>query len=638
MSKKDDLVVSYEADSETYSLTQYLELCRDNPDMYASPAERLLKAIGDPVPYNTAENPRDGRIFLNRTILKYPAFKDFYGIETVIQKIAAFFKAAAQGLEERKQILYLVGPVASAKSSLVERIKELMHNEPFYYIEGSPVHDSPLSLLSKELLDEYNIPRRYYTGLYSPWLVKRVAEAKGSLRDFRVVKVYPSELKQIAIAKVEPGDDNNQDVSTLIGKTDIRKLATFKQNDPDSYNYSGGLQLANRGILDFVEMFKAPKNLLNPLITATQERNYTGTEAIGMIPWEGVIVAHSNETEWGHFKNNKVNEAYIDRIYTVEVPYNVRITEEVDIYKKLLNESSLGKAALAPYTLDILAKYSVASRLEPPKGHAIMTKVLVYDGQDVLNTHPHAKDIKEYRDSALRTTEGFTGVSMRAAFKIISQTFNSDVLEVGADPVLLFRQLHHAIIAEKYDEETATRYKSFVQVLEGEYLDQIHKDIQAAYLDSYNEYGQILFDKYVQYADIWLQSGTLVDPETGEKLDAEALDAWLKTIEKPAGVSNNKDFRQEVVMFAYRYKNDPSKGKGRHYPTWTSYTKLSEVITKKIFSNSDAQIPIITFDVKKSKDEEHKHNTFLNNMRKQGYTDTQIKRVVSMYQRVGTPK
>src|SRR3989338_6759309 len=264
----------------TLSLDDYLGKCAESPSYYASAAERLLKAIGDPVMVDTSQDPRMGRIFMNRTMKVYPAFEDFYGMEETIERIVSFFRHAAQGLEERKQVLYLLGPVGGGKSSIAERLKSLIEKRPIYVLKGSPVFESPLGLFSAEseigqlLCDtkgEYKIPMRHLTGLASPWAVKRLDEDHGGdWRKFRVQKLYHSVLRQRAICKVEPGDENNQDISTLVGKVNIRRVDDFDQNDPDSYSFSGGLCIANQGLLEFVEMFKAPLKMLHPLLTATQ--------------------------------------------------------------------------------------------------------------------------------------------------------------------------------------------------------------------------------------------------------------------------------------------------------------------------------------------------------------------------------
>ena len=275
---------------------------------YATATERLLAAIGEPEMVDTSKDARLGRIFMNRTIRLYPSFSEFYGMEETIERIVGFLRHAAQGLEERKQIMYLLGPVGGGKSSLAERLKALMEAYPDLRAEGRrraqpgvreparPVR--PRARWAGVLEDRYGIPRRRLTGIMSPWCLKRLDEFDGDSAKFRVVKLMPSRLRQIAVAKTEPGDENNQDISSLVGKVDIRKLELHSQNDPDAYSYSGGLNRANQGMLEFVEMFKAPIKMLHPLLTATQEGNYIGTENIGAIPFQGIIMAHSNEAEW----------------------------------------------------------------------------------------------------------------------------------------------------------------------------------------------------------------------------------------------------------------------------------------------------------------------------------------------------
>ncbi|MCC7100989.1 MAG: PrkA family serine protein kinase, partial [Rubrivivax sp.] len=318
---------------EEMSLEDYLAECKRNPLAYATAAERMLEAIGEPRTIDTRNDPRLSRLFANKVIKTYPAFAEFFGMEDAIEQVVSYFRHAAQGLEEKKQILYLLGPVGGGKSSIAERLKQLMEQVPFYALKGSPVNESPLGLFDAAedgalLEQQYGIPRRYLNRILSPWAVKRLEEYGGDIRQFRVVKRHPSVLKQIGVSKTEPGDENNQDISSLVGKVDIRKLETYAQDDPDAYSYSGGLCLANQGLLEFVEMFKAPIKVLHPLLTATQEGNFKGTEGFGAIPFDGIVLAHSNESEWKAFRNNKNNEAFLDRIYIVKVPYSLRVSEE----------------------------------------------------------------------------------------------------------------------------------------------------------------------------------------------------------------------------------------------------------------------------------------------------------------------
>ena len=623
------------AQEEEMSVQDYLELCKQDATAYASVAERMLLAIGESELIDTRTDPRLSRIFANKMIRVYPAFRDLYGMEEVIESIVSYFRHAAQGLEEKKQVLYLLGPVGGGKSSLAERLKYLIEKVPFYAIKGSPVHESPLGLFNPAedaqlLEDDYNIPRRYLSTIMSPWAVKRLQEFGGDITKFRVVKIRPSVLKQIAVSKTEPGDENNQDISALVGKIDIRKLETYSQDDPDAYSYSGGLCLSNRGVLEFVEMFKAPIKVLHPLLTATQEGNYKGTEGFGAIPFDGLILAHSNEAEWQAFRNNRNNEAFLDRIYIVKVPYCLRVSDEIHIYEKLVINSSLSQAPCAPDTLRMLAQFSVLSRLKEPENSSIFSKMRVYDGENLKDTDPRAKSFQEYRDFA-GVDEGMTGLSTRFAFKILSRVFNFDHREVAANPVHLMYVLEQQIEQEQFPPEIGEKYlRCIKEFLSPHYAEFIGKEIQTSYLESYSEYGQNIFDRYVVYADFWIQDQEFRDPNTGEILDRAALNDELEKIEKPAGISNPKDFRNEVVNFVLRAR---ARQDGKN-PAWTSYEKLRAVIEKKMFSNTEELLPVISFNAKASGEDQKKHADFVNRMITKGYTEKQVRLLCEWYLRV----
>ncbi|MBL6951334.1 MAG: PrkA family serine protein kinase [Alphaproteobacteria bacterium] len=625
--------------AEELSLQDYLQGCREDPMMYASAAERMIAAIGEEEVIDTSADPRLGRIFLNRTIKRYPAFAGFYGMEQTIERIVNYFRYAAQGLEERKQILYLLGPVGGGKSSLAERLKSLMETYPVYVLKAgdqtSPIFESPLGLFDAErfgdLLEEkYGIARRRLTGLMSPWAVKRLDEFDGDLSRFSVLKMMPSKLRQICVAKTEPGDENNQDISALVGKLDIRQLEHFSQADPDAYSYSGGLNCTTQGMLEFVEMFKAPIKVLHPLLTATQESNYVGTENFGAFPFQGIVLAHSNEAEWQQFRNNKNNEAFLDRISVVKVPYCLRVTEEAEIYQKLLQNSELHGAKCAPETLDMLSKFCVLTRLREHENSNLYSKLRIYDGENIKEADPKAKSAQEYHDAA-GVDEGMTGVSTRFAFKVLSETFNHDNEEVAADPVHLMYVLEQAVKREQYADETEKNYLEFIKTeLAPRYAEFIGNEIQKAYLESYTEYGQNLFDRYIAYADAWIEEQDFKDPDTGQIFNREVLETELSKIEKPAGVANSKDFRNEVVKFALRHR---ANNDGRN-PAWTSYEKLREVIEKRMFGQVEDLLPVISFGSKKDSDSDRKHGEFVDRLVERGYTQRQVRRLVEWYMRV----
>ncbi|MGB7390817.1 PrkA family serine protein kinase, partial [Marinomonas sp.] len=394
--------------------------------------------------------------------------------------------------------------------------------------------------------------------------------------------------------------------------------------------YSGGLCRGNRGIMEFVEMFKAPIKVLHPLLTATQEGNYNGTEGLGGIPFDGLILAHSNESEWQTFKNNKTNEAFIDRVYTVKVPYCTRVTEEMHIYQKLLEHSSLHHSPCAPDTLKMLAQFSVLSRLKEPENSSLFSKMRIYDGESLKDVDPKAKSLQEYKDAA-GVNEGMDGLSTRFAFKILSRVFNFDPTEVAANPVHLMYVLEQQIEQEQFDQDRHDRYlRALKEYLAPRYVEFIGKEIQTAYLESYSEYGQNIFDRYVIYADFWIQDQEYRDPETGDILDRSSINDELEKIEKPAGISNPKDFRNEVVNFVLRAKAN-NNGKN---PSWLSYEKLRVVIERKMFSNTEDLLPVISFSAKSSSEDKNKHNEFVKRMVERGYTEKQVRLLSEWYLRV----
>ena len=624
---------------EPMSLNDYLEGCRDNPGMTASASERMITAIGEPVVVDTSKDSQLGRIFLNRTIKLYPTMAGFFGMEDTIQRVVSYFQHAAQGLEERKQILYLLGPVGGGKSSLAERLKALMETQPIYVLavgdELSPVFESPLGLFRPEAMGEalesrYGIPLRRLTGICSPWAAKRLDSFDGDISRFSVVKLYPSKLRQIGVAKTEPGDENNQDISTLVGKVDIRKLEHFSQHDPDAYSYSGGLNRTTQGLLEFVEMFKAPIKVLHPLLTATQEGNYAGTENLGALPFQGIVLAHSNESEWEQFRNNRNNEAFLDRICVVKVPYCLRVTEEAMIYAKLLETSELANSSCAPEVLEFLARFCILSRLKEHENSPLYSKLRVYNGESLKDTDPKAKSVQEYHDAA-GVAEGMSGVSTRFAFKVLSETFNFDNEEIAADPVHLMYVLEQAIKREQFPKDVEHRYLDFIKsVLAPRYAEFIGREIQKAYIESYSEYGQNLFDRYIAHADAWIEEQDYKDPDTGQVFDRQVLDAELSKTEKPAGIANPKDFRNEIVKFALRSR---AAHQGKN-PSWTSYEKIREVIEKRMFSQVEDLLPIISFGAKQDSKTEKQHADFLDRMKARGYTERQVRRLVEWYMRV----
>ncbi len=630
------------AQPEIMSLEEYLQRCKSDPMAYASAAERMVAAIGQPKVIDTSSDSRLSRIHSNKKIRVYDSFGDFFGAEEPIEKIAAYFRNSAAGLEESKQILYLKGPVGGGKSSLAERLKALMQKHPIYVLydetekdvekQMSPVLDSPLGLFNAfehgDMLEtEYGIPRRYLNTVMSGWAQEKLKEFNGDITKFKVVKVYPNKDSQVGIMKVEPGDENNQDVSVLVGKVDIRKLEKFPQNHAYAYSYSGGLNRTNQGLMDFAEMFKANIKTLNPLLMATQEHNYNGTEAIPSMPYTGIIMAHSNESEWFNFRNNKTNEAFLDRVYIVDVPYCLRYDEEIKIYEKMLAGSSLAKAPRAPGTLKMLAQWCILTRLKKPENSTIYAKLRVYNGDNVKDTMPNAKPFEEYRDAA-GNDEGMKGMSTRFAFKALSATYDLRPEEQQANPIDLMYVLENAVRKENLPKEAEDEYLDFIKThLSPRYFEFLEKELRTAYLESYRSFGQNMFERYVLFAEAWLADEQCRDPETHVLMDRDNLNKKLEEIEKAAGITNAKDFRNEIVHYVLRFK---AKNEGKS-PAWDQYEKIKTVIEKRMFSATEQIMPVIAFGPKQDKETEEKHRGFVERMLEKGYTENQVKILVTWF-------
>jgi serine protein kinase len=370
--------------------------------------------------------------------------------------------------------------------------------------------------------------------------------------------------------------------------------------------------------------------MLHPLLTATQDGSYVGTENIGAIPFNGIVMAHSNEAEWQTFKNNKNNEAFIDRIYVIKVPYCLRVAEEQKIYDKLIRNSELAESPCAPGTLEMLARFSVLTRLKPHENSSLFAKMRVYDGESLKEVDPKARTMQEYKDAA-GVDEGMDGVSTRFAFKALAATFNLDTQEIAADPVHLMYVLEQAIRREQFPQETENSYIEFIKAeLAPRFAEFIGHEIQKAYLESYHDYGQNLFDRYVDYADAWIEDVDFKDPDTGHLLNRELLNQELSKIEKPAGIANPKDFRNEIVKFTLRAR----ASHGGRNPSWTSYEKIREVIERRMFSQVEDLLPVISFGTKKDSETEKKHGEFVARMTERGYTERQVRRLVEWYMRV----
>lgn len=613
------------------SLEDYLQGCAKHPLMWASSQSRLLSAIGEPEMVDTSKDTRLGRLFASRTIRRYPAFADFFGMEETIERIVGFIRNAAQGGEERRQIMYLLGPVGCGKSSLAERLKSLMEVHPMYVLvangKPSPVFESPLGLFQmpeerEYVCREFGISRNMLEWPLSPWALQRLQEFSGDISRFSVLRMHLSQARREGIAKVVAGDSNKQSSADLTGLVDSSE-SSLPREHADRYSYTGGLCRANQGMLEFAEMFKARKDVLHPFLTVTTEGVYAA-EAIGELPFQGLIMAHSNLSEWTTFKDNPDNKGLVDRTYVVKIPYCLRITEEVEILKKFLRASELGPAPQAPRTLETLATFGVMTRLSGTTSPSILPKALVYDGELPEQVGNTASTYEKYRTEA-SDEEGFVGMSPRKSRLVLADAFNRDAVEVAASP----KDVLDLLGASSKNREFAADYKKHVDLLTERYLHFLGLHIQQACVEDYANYGPGQLTRYVTLLNALDEKSGYKDPDTGEVWDDKQLLIQLERVEVKAKIpaSEVKEFRHKILRYCLTYQSN-NRGK---MPPWLSddtYKRTVDNLMTMTFGEIWLKVvPHRNRDTKEKKE----HEDFLVRMKALCYTSRQIRALVDWW-------
>ena len=348
---------------------EYLEILKEQSELARLSHAKLFDMIKDAgiAEIDTEEDPKLGRLFKNVKLRRFDFFADqFYGMERTLSEVVRYFHSASLKGEESRQVLYLVGPVGSGKSSLVERLKEGLESlPPFYAIDGCPMNEEPLHLIPRHLRKEFEkMLGVKIEGDLCPVCRHRLKEEfKGKWEDVPIRTVEFSRRSRVGVGVVPPVDPNNQDTSVLIGSEDISKLDRYSEGDPRVLDLTGALNVGNRGVVEFIEVFKNETEYLHAMITATQEKSIPAPGRHGMIYVDTCIIAHSNEAEWQKFKADHTNEAILDRIVVVKVPYNLRLSEEVKIYRKIISQSNFN-ADIAPHTIELASKFAILTRLE----------------------------------------------------------------------------------------------------------------------------------------------------------------------------------------------------------------------------------------------------------------------------------
>ncbi|TMA83405.1 MAG: serine protein kinase [Deltaproteobacteria bacterium] len=587
----------------------YLERVREDPSLSKLAHSRVYDIIMKIGTSDILEgdDPRVKRLYKDESVKVYNFFRDeFFGIERTIAQIVRYFHAASLKGEESRQVLYLMGPVGSGKSSLAEKLQRgLEASEPIYAIDGCPMFEEPLHLIPRHLRKEFEkMLGTHIEGDLCPVCRYRLKdEFGGRYEEVPVVTRVFSKRNRIGIGVVPPVDPNNQDTSVLIGSEDISKLDQYSEGDPRVLDLNGALNVGNRGVVEFIEVFKNETEYLHAMITATQEKVIPAPGRHGLVYVDTVIAAHSNEAEWQKFRADHTNEAILDRIVVVRVPYNLRRNSDF-------------RAHVAPHTLEIASMFAILSRLEPNNKCDLMTKLKLYNGEEVVEKGKTKKiDFQELREDAKR--EGMSGISTRFIMKALDNALSDNVEGNCINPINVREALIAMVKEADVGDDTRKMHLEFLQdVLHKEYLEVLEKEITKAFVYSYQEQAEALFQNYLDHAEAFVNKTRVKDRNTREDLQPD--EGFLKSIEEQIAIigSAADGFRQEVIAYLWAGSRRGEK------ITYKSYEPLKEAIEKKLMTSVRDISRIITKARTRDEDQTGKYNAMVKNLLDNGYCES----------------
>ncbi|MGI5921278.1 MAG: serine protein kinase [Syntrophomonadaceae bacterium] len=615
--KNDRQQKSYQSFAGTF--LDYLEIVKENPEIAKLAHQRMFQIITEPgvQVIKTEDHAKLRRIYGNDIIKKYRFFEsDFYGIDKTLMEIVRYFHSAAMSGEESRQVLYLVGPVGSGKSSIMEKLKQALDaHPPIYALKGCPMREEPLHLIPKHLRPKFEeILGVKIEGDLCPICRYRLKhEYQSEYENFEVETVDFSIRSRKGIAVVPPVDPNNQDTSVLIGSVDISKMDLYPEDDPRVLSLNGAFNCGNRGIVEFIEIFKNDVEYLHAIITATQEKSIPSPGKGSMIYFDGIILAHSNEAEWNKFKSDHTNEAILDRIVKIEVPYCLELDQEVKIYNKILKKSYFS-AHIAPHTIEVASMFAILSRLAPSSKVDPITKMRIYNGEEIVEKDSAKKvDIQELRDEAGR--EGLSGISTRFIMKAIDNALSESETNC-INPILVMESLIKAVKATDMADDEKKRLLEFLQVtIKKEYNRILEKEVTSAFIHGYREQAETLFNNYLDHAEAFVNKVKIKDPNTGEELEPD--EKFMESIESQIGLTGTaaKGFRHDVTAYMFSLLRNNATIE------YTSYEPLKEAIEKKLTASVRELSRIVTKARVRDDEQSRKYNSMVEEMKNNGYCD-----------------
>jgi serine protein kinase len=589
---------------------EYLALVNKDPNIAKLSHQRLHDTI---VEYgvNEMDNTdfRKWKLFDGDALKIYDYFKDeFFGLEGVIAKIMRYLKSASLKGEESRQVLLLMGPVGAGKSALTEHIKQSLEGVTYYYLDGDPQKGEPLHLVPRSLRSKFEkLLGTKIEGDLSPIARhKLLKEFDGEYENYPVVEGSFSQRARRGIAVVPPMDANSQDVSALIGSEDISKMDLYPEDDPRVLSLNGAFNIGNRGIVEFVEIFKNEIEFLHTIITATQEKHVPSPGKNAMVFFDGVILAHCNEAEWNRFQSQHTNEAILDRIVKINVPYVLELDQEIKIYEKQLGRSDF-EAHIAPHTIKVASMFSVMSRLKPSQKCDLLTKMKIYNGEEVIEKGRVKKiDIKDLREET--RNEGMSGISTRFIMKAIDNALTDSTKGI-ITPISVMESLIKQVKEQVVVEDFRTHCLEILQkVVREEYLNILETEIAKAFITAYEEQAQSLFNTYLDNAEAYTTRQNIKDKTTKEEMEPD--EKFMKCIEEAIGiVGSSKDgFRSDVTAYMFARMR---RGETVDYK---SYEPLKEAIEGYLIQSVKDMARIVTKSKTRDDEQQKKYGDMVQTM------------------------
>ncbi len=581
-------IADYQADEERLAWTgtfrDYIELLRERPELAKTSHARVYEMIRRA----GIEEESGGK--------RYRFFEnDLFGLDRTLERLVEeYFHSAARRLDVRKRILLLMGPVSGGKSTIVTLLKkglEAFSREDggaVYAIQGCPMHEEPLHLIPDQLRPEFEkqLSVRIEGALCPSCRLRLETEYNNQIELVPVHRVFLSEEKRIGVGTFSPSDPKSQDIADLTGSIDFSTITEYgSESDPRAYRFDGELNKANRGLMEFQELLKCDEKFLWNLLSLTQEGNFKAGR-FALISADEVIVAHTNEAEYRSFISNKKNEALQSRMVVMPVPYNLKAKEEEKIYAKLIKQSDMKHVHIAPHALKTAAIFSILTRLKESKrqGVDILKKMRLYDGEEVEGFKE--ADLKEIQSEFLE--EGMSGVDPRYVInRISSALIRQDLPCINALDVL--RAIKDGLDQHSsITKEERERYLNYISLARKEYDDLAKKEIQKAFVYSFEESARTLFDNYLDNIEAYCNWSRIKDPLTGEEMEPD--ERLMRSIEEQIGISDNakKAFREEILI---RMSSFSRKGKKFAFDT---HERLREAIEKKLFADLKDIVKITT--------------------------------------------